>query len=159
MRVSCVALITVFILGMQCADSQRDERIVVEEGRRLINSTTEKYAKSQQELLQVGNKKNNLDLLKVIQENTRVTMELYSGIKAMAIKYPVVSKKFAENPNLLGRQLGADLRPLFDIVNKLAANIRSKMKAYPDQKSVIAAYKELLLAWVKVLAVFGTELK
>jgi len=159
MRVSCVGLITVFILGTHCADSQRDEQIVVEEGRRLIHSTTQKYVNSQEELLRAGNGKNDLDLLKLIQENTQVTLDLYSGIKTMAKKYPVVSKKFAENPNLLGRKLGADLRPLFDIVNKLAANIRGKMKTHPDQKNINAVYRDLLLAWVKVLAVFGTELK
>ncbi len=151
------AAITFF--ASECADGRREEDLVVAEGRKLIQSTYAKYAASKDELAQYTQSKKDYDLLKLIQENTNITLDLYTGIKAMAKKYPAVSKKYAENPNLLGRQLGADLQPLFQIVNKLAANIRTAMKTYPEKEKTRAAYQELMLAWVKVLTVFGTELK
>jgi|JI10StandDraft_1071094.scaffolds.fasta_scaffold10686_2 hypothetical protein len=132
---------------------------VVREGKVLIQTTAAYYSESRHELAHAVQNNQPFDLLKLVKGNTQATIYLYDGIKHMARKYPEASRNYAENPNLLGRQLGPELRPLFAIVNKLAAEIKMAMKSHPDREKVLVEYQELMLAWVKVLAVFGTELK
>lgn len=132
---------------------------VVREGKVLIQTTTAYYSESRHELAHALQNNQPFDLLKLVKGNTQATINLYDGIKNMARKYPEASRKYAENPNLLARQLGPELRPLFATVNKLAAEIKMAMKSHPDREKVLVEYQELMLSWVKVLAVFGTELK
>lgn len=151
-------LLFLFAAFLGCKDD-RGEDVVVKEGRELIQKTVEYFAKSRIQLAQANDRHQQLDLLKLVKDNTQVTLDLYTGIKLMAKKYPEASKKYADTPNLLGQQLGSDLRPLFATVNKLAAEIRAAMKTHPDRDKINIEYQQLMLAWIKVLTVFGNELK
>lgn len=139
-----------------CAEK---ESLALTEGRRLIRKTHAKYAENKQILQNNQGNLSSFDLAKFIRSNTEVTIALHDGIKALARKYPKTSAEFANTPTTLGRELGSDIKPLFTIVNQLASDIRVAMRRHPEKEKASFEYQELTIAWLKVLALFGGELK